>query len=70
MYVRIKRRKLTIFLQVEPTDTVLEVKQRLQTLVEQASVGTLSYTCSAICRLHAAHEQYLHPFEQGQEQTL
>lgn len=35
MYVRVKRNKTTIFLHVEPTDTVLEVKQKLQELVQQ-----------------------------------
>lgn len=35
MYIRIKRRKLTIFLHVEPTDTILEVKQKLEELVDQ-----------------------------------
>ena len=35
MYVRIKRQKTTIFLHVEPTDTVLELKQKLQELVQQ-----------------------------------
>lgn len=35
MYIRIKRKKTTVFLHVEPTDTVLEVKQKLQELVEQ-----------------------------------
>ncbi|KAF5830190.1 ubiquitin-related domain-containing protein [Dunaliella salina] len=35
MYIRVKRKKTTIFLHVEPTDTVLEVKQKLQDLVEQ-----------------------------------
>lgn len=35
MYVRVKRKKTTVFLHVEPTDTVLEVKQKLQELVEQ-----------------------------------
>jgi hypothetical protein len=35
MYLRVKRKRLTVFLQVEPTDTVLEVKQKLQQLVEQ-----------------------------------
>eukprot|EP00879_Flechtneria_rotunda_P005965 GHRR01006271.1.p1 GENE.GHRR01006271.1~~GHRR01006271.1.p1 ORF type:complete len:106 (+),score=13.95 GHRR01006271.1:293-610(+) len=34
MYIRVKRKKTTVFLQVEPTDTVLEVKQKLQALVE------------------------------------
>lgn len=36
MYVRVKRIKTTIFLHVDPTDTVLEVKQKLQELVQQA----------------------------------
>lgn len=35
MYVRIKRSKTTIFLHVEPTDTILEVKQKLQELTQQ-----------------------------------
>lgn len=35
MYVRVKRIKTTIFLHVDPTDTVLEVKQKLQELVQQ-----------------------------------
>ncbi len=51
--MRIKRRKLTTLLQAESTDTVLEVKQRLQTLVEQASVAALSYlqrNMQASCR--------------------
>lgn len=30
MYIRIKRRKTTIFLMVQPSDTVLEVKAKLQ----------------------------------------
>ena len=35
MYIRVKRKKATVFLHVEPTDTVLEVKQKLQELLEQ-----------------------------------
>lgn len=35
MYIRCKRKKVTVFLQVEPTDTVLEVKAKLQALVNQ-----------------------------------
>lgn len=35
MYIRCKRRKVTVFLQVEPTDTVLEVKAKLQALLDQ-----------------------------------
>ena len=34
MYIRCKRKKVTVFLQVEPTDTVLEVKAKLQALVD------------------------------------
>ena len=40
MYVRVKRNKTTIFLHVEPTDTVLEVKQKLQELVQQVLLVT------------------------------
>jgi len=40
MYIRVKRKKTTIFLHVEPTDTVLEVKQKLQDLVEQVCAGS------------------------------
>lgn len=39
MYVRVKRQKTTYFLHVEPTDTVLEVKQKLQELVDKVSVA-------------------------------
>ncbi|GMH36217.1 hypothetical protein BSKO_04085 [Bryopsis sp. KO-2023] len=35
MYVRVKRLKTTYFLQVKPTDTILEVKQKLQEYCEQ-----------------------------------
>mmetsp|Transcript_9929 Transcript_9929/g.24838 ORF Transcript_9929/g.24838 Transcript_9929/m.24838 type:complete len:94 (+) Transcript_9929:109-390(+) len=35
MYIRVKRKKTTMFLHVEPTDTIIEVKQKLQELVEQ-----------------------------------
>ncbi len=35
MYVRIKRHRTTVFMQVEPTDSVLDVKAKLQTLLEQ-----------------------------------
>lgn len=38
MYIRVKRQKQTIFLQVQPSDTVLEVKSKLQELCDQ--VGT------------------------------
>ena len=42
MYVRVKRSKTTIFLHVEPTDTVLEVKQKLQELVQQVLLYRLA----------------------------
>lgn len=38
MYIRIKRKRTTIFLTVEPSDTVLEVKQKLQALLDKVSV--------------------------------
>lgn len=40
MYIRVKRQKTTVFLQVEPTDTVLEVKQKLQALLDKVSCCT------------------------------
>lgn len=36
MYVRVKREKLTIFLHVEPTDTVSQLKSKLEELIQQA----------------------------------
>lgn len=39
MYVRIKREKLTIFLHVEPTDTVAQVKSKLEELIQQVGGG-------------------------------
>ena len=35
MYIRVKRMKATYFIQCDPTETVLDVKQRLCTLIEQ-----------------------------------
>ena len=35
MYVRVKRQKLTVFLQVEPNDTLGALKARLGALVDQ-----------------------------------
>lgn len=47
MYIRVKRSKTTYFLQCDPTETILDVKQKLQTLTDQSindqrliSVGT------------------------------
>ena len=39
MYIRVKRLKATYFLHVEPTDTVLEVKSKLQELLERVSMS-------------------------------
>ena len=35
MYVRVKRHKQTFFLHVEPSETILEIKQKVQQLTEQ-----------------------------------
>mmetsp|Transcript_20555 Transcript_20555/g.36666 ORF Transcript_20555/g.36666 Transcript_20555/m.36666 type:complete len:96 (-) Transcript_20555:356-643(-) len=43
MYIRVKRQKQTIFLQVEPSDTVLEVKSKLQDLCEQPPENQMLY---------------------------
>ena len=55
MYLRVKRKRLTVFLQVEPTDTVLEVKAKLQALVEQVRGGLRVVPCvvCAVCRVYA-----------------
>lgn len=34
MYVRVKRAKTTMFLHVEPTETVMELKQKIQTATD------------------------------------
>ena len=34
MYVRVKRRRQTIFLSVEPSETVLECKEKIQSLLD------------------------------------
>lgn len=50
MYIRVKRQKTTVFLQVEPTDTVLEVKQNLQALIEKVRLHTtLSNSDERVC---------------------
>ena len=38
MYVRIKRKKVTVFVHVEPTWTVLEIRQKVQELLQQVRV--------------------------------
>lgn len=35
MYIRVKRHKTTYFMQCDPTDTALDIKQKLQSLVDQ-----------------------------------
>lgn len=52
MYIRVKHKKATIFLQVEPTDTVLEVKQKLQTLISmvRAAARGVRVLVAATCR--------------------
>ncbi|CAH2069588.1 unnamed protein product [Thlaspi arvense] len=35
MYIRVKRMKTTYFIQCDPTETVLDVKQKLFDLIEQ-----------------------------------
>lgn len=54
MYVRVKRSKTTIFLHVEPTDTVLEVKQKLQELVQQVLCILRDDIISPCCMLMAS----------------
>mmetsp|Transcript_28895 Transcript_28895/g.94466 ORF Transcript_28895/g.94466 Transcript_28895/m.94466 type:complete len:95 (+) Transcript_28895:52-336(+) len=36
MYVRVKRLKTTMFMHVEPSETVLELKQKIQSLTEKS----------------------------------
>jgi elongin-B len=35
MYIRVKRNKSTYFIQCEPTETALSVKQKLHSLIDQ-----------------------------------
>jgi len=46
MYIRIKREKLTVFLLVEATDTVLEVKQKLQQLLNKVPPPLIGEWCT------------------------
>jgi hypothetical protein len=52
MYIRVKRKKLTVFLQVEPTDTILEVKEKLQQLIEQVSAVHERHDARQLCPSH------------------
>lgn len=35
MYIRVKRNKTTYFIQCEPTETILDIKQKLHVLIDQ-----------------------------------
>lgn len=35
MYIRVKRLKTTYFIQCDPTETILEIKQKLHNLIDQ-----------------------------------
>ncbi|XP_057968173.1 uncharacterized protein LOC131157799 [Malania oleifera] len=35
MYIRVKRSKITYFLQCDPTETILSIKEKLCTLIER-----------------------------------
>ncbi|CAD5189933.1 uncharacterized protein LOC135679660 [Musa acuminata AAA Group] len=37
MYIRVKRNKTTYFVQCDPTDTTLDIKQKLQALIDLPS---------------------------------
>lgn len=39
MYIRVKRDKTTYFVQCDPTETTLEIKQKLQGLIDQLSTN-------------------------------
>lgn len=35
MYIRVKRNKTTYFIQCDPTETILNIKQKLHALIDQ-----------------------------------
>lgn len=35
MYIRVKRNKTTYFVQCDPTETILDIKQKLHSLIDQ-----------------------------------
>lgn len=56
MYIRVKRKKTTIFLVVEPTDTVLEVKGKLQALIDKVGRGMLcNHWMGGVASQHRPH---------------
>ena len=40
MYVRVKRENITYFIQADPSDTILELKEQLQELIDQVGETT------------------------------
>jgi hypothetical protein len=57
MYIRVKRQKTTVFLQVEPTDTVLEVKQKLQALLDKVRLHNL-LACAPLSTSDSTEKQH------------
>ena len=47
MYVRVKRQKTTLFLHVEPSDTVLQVKSKIQDLIQEPPANQRLFKDSA-----------------------
>jgi transcription elongation factor B subunit 2 len=48
MYVRVKRQRTTLFLHVEPTDTVLQVKTKIEDLLQAAPANQRLYKDGAL----------------------
>ena len=46
MYIRVKRAKATIFLHVDPSDSVLHVKRQVSKLTQQVSCGAAGHAPS------------------------
>lgn len=47
MYIRVKRHKTTYFVQCDPTDTALDIKQKLQSLVDQPTDNQRLTLCTS-----------------------
>lgn len=69
MYIRVKRKKTTMFVLVEPTDTVLEVKQKLQELIQQVKGLPSCYLKSSGSTKAAPTENIALPFNLTLQQT-